>query len=204
MRDKSVSQRICAFSLLFFFSAFFSALFSTNSIASSFYRCESSDGKTSFSDKPCPTKSKTTDKGKLNSFRISGTASNKEFTDDKSAPNQQAVFIFRAKFSNILQSLTPLRMSITRYYMERGQWPNNLKDLGFKAKAMQSAHIASTRIKKNGRIVASLKPALGENKIIILSPKPAMNNTTIDWQCSSNFTSVLLGDAELCDSRKIF
>lgn len=90
--------------------------------------------------------------------------------------------------------------------MDRGQWPENLQALGFKPQSMQSEYIASTRIKKDGSIVALLKSALGENKLIVLSPKPAMGNTTLDWQCSSNFTVTLLGEsnAGLCDSREIF
>jgi len=191
-------QRIFLFSVLLFFNV--------QSIAASFYRCESSDGKTTFSDKPCPAKSKTTATGKLNSLRISGTTGTGKFTDDKAAPDKQSVFIFRAKFSNILQSLMPLRLSIARYYMDRGQWPKNLQALGLKQQAMQSALIASTRIKKQGKIVAALKPALGANKIIILEPKPAMDNTMLDWRCSSNFPPALLGEdgAELCDSREIY
>jgi len=193
--------------LLVFFSLFsVCVLFITDSVGASFYRCESSEGKTSFSDKPCPANSKTTVKGRLNSSRLSGSIGRKEFTDDKPLPGLQAVYIFRAKFSSILQSLAPLRISITRYYMDRGQWPENLQALGFKPQSMQSEYIASTRIKKDGSIVALLKSALGENKLIVLSPKPAMGNTTLDWQCSSNFTVTLLGEsnAGLCDSREIF
>jgi len=189
--------------ILIIFSA---PVFTTQGFAASFYQCKSPDGKTSFSDKPCPSKSTTTNTGKLNSSRLIGTTGEKEFSGKNAAPNQQSIFIFRAKFSKALQSLAPLRMSITRYYMDSGQWPKNLEVLGFRAKTMQSEFISSTRIKKNGKIVALLKPQLGEHKMIVLDPKPAMGNTSLDWQCSSNFPSALLGGREmgLCDSREIY
>lgn len=176
------------------------------SFGASFYKCETSTGKISFSDKPCPEKSKTTKKGNLNSFRISGTVGNNEFPDDKPSRDANSIFIFRAKFSAILGSLSPLRMSITQYYMKRGEWPENMEALGFERQAMQSMHIKSARIKKNGKIVAILNAKLGENKIIVLNPKPAMGATTIDWQCWSNYPRNLLGGGELeiCESREIF
>jgi len=159
-----------------------------------------------FSDKPCPEKSKTTKKGKLNSFRISGTVGNNEFPDDKPNRDANAALIFRSKFSTVLESLSPLRRSITQYYMERDQWPENMEALGFERQAMNSKHINNVKMKKNGSIVAVLNANLGENKIIILNPKPAMGNTTIDWQCWSNYPRSLLGGGELeiCESREIY
>lgn len=175
-------------------------------LGASFYKCENSDGKVTFSDKPCPTKSTTTQKGRLNSFRITGSVGKEAFPDDEPNRDDNSVFIFRAKFSSILQSLTPLRRSITQYYIERGQWPDNMEALGFEQQAMQSQQIDSVRIKKNGKIVAQLNARLGEHKMIILNPKPAMGATSIDWQCWSNFPRSLLGGGELemCGSREIF
>lgn len=180
--------------------------FPSLALGANFYKCESSDGKVGFSDKPCPTKSITTQKGKLNSFRITGSVGRNEFPDEEPDRDENAVFIFRAKFSSILQSLTPLRQSITQYYMERGQWPDNMEALGFEQQAMQSQQIDSVRIKKNGKIVAQLNANLGEHKMIILNPKPAMGATTVDWQCWSNYPRSLLGGGELeiCGSREIY
>lgn len=171
-----------------------------------FYKCESSSGKVTFSDKPCPKKSKTTKKGKLNSFRISGTVGNKEFPDDKPNRDANSIYIFRAKFSNIQASLMPLRMAITQFYMSRRQWPETMETLGFERQAMQSKQISGVRIKKNGKIVATLNARLGEHKFIILNPSPAMGATTIDWQCWSNFPRTMLGggELELCESREIY
>jgi hypothetical protein len=175
-------------------------------LGANFYKCETSDGEVTFSDKPCPTKSTTTQKGKLNSFRITGSVGKDEFPDDTPNRDENSVFIFRAKFSSILQSLTPLRRSIAQYFMERGQWPDDIKALGFDQQAMQSQQIDSVRIKKNGKIVALLNARLGEHKIIILNPKPTMGATSIDWQCWSNFPRSLLGGGELemCGSREIY
>lgn len=187
-------------SLLFLTAASFPLL------AANFYKCESSGGEITFSDKPCPKKSRTTDTGKLNSFRISGTVSDREFTDDSPEPDPQTALIFRSRFANILQSLTPLRNTITQYYMERGKWPEDMDSMGFDQQAMQSRDIDSVRIKKNGKIVAQLNQRHGQNKIIVLNAKPAMGNTTIDWQCWSNFPRSLLGSGELeiCGSRHIY
>lgn len=181
-------------------------LWSTQVFAANFYKCEDSSGQVTFSDKPCPTKSKTTAKGKLNSFRISGTVGNQEFKDDKPERDPNSVFIFRAKFTNILQSLTPLRLSITQYYMDRGNWPKNLEALGFESQSMQSRDIDNVRIKKNGKIVAMLNERHGENKFVVLIPKPALGATKLDWSCWSNFPRSLLGggELELCGSREIF
>ena len=126
--------------------------FSTHTMGANFYKCKTSDGQITFSDKPCPKKSQTTKKGKLNSFRISGTVGNEEYTDNKTDYDTNSIFIFRAKFTNILQSLSPLRMAITQHYMNRGKWPEDMESLGFERQAMHSKQINSVRIKKNGKI----------------------------------------------------
>ena len=181
-------------------------IFSPEILSANYYKCETDDGQIAFSDKPCPKKSKTTGKGKINSFRITGEIGNTEFAEDAAERDENSIFMFRAKFSNILQSLTPLRRTITQYYMERGKWPENMEALGFERQSMQSKHIDSVRIRKNGKIVAKLNSRLGENKIIVLNPKPAMGETTIDWQCWANFPRSLLGggELELCGSSDIF
>ena len=181
-------------------------LLTSNAVGANFYKCENTDGKITFSDKPCPTTSTLTKKGKLHSFRISGTIGKNEFTDDQPKRDNNSIFIFRAKFSEILQSLTPLRQSITQYYMDRRHWPENLKSLGFEQKTMRSKHIDLVKIMANGKIVATLNPGLGNDKYIILAPKPAMGDTIIDWQCWSNFPRLLLGysETEACESRQIF
>lgn len=175
-------------------------------MAANFYKCKSSSGDITFNDKPCPKESKTTDKGKLNSFRISGTVGSKEYTDNSPEPDTQTALIFRAKFTGILESLTPLKRTITQYYFERGKWPEDLEAMGFDNQSMQSKDIRDVRIKKNGKIVAMLKERHGKNKIIILNPKPAMGGTSLDWQCWSNFPRSLLGGGELeiCGSRHIY
>ncbi len=180
--------------------------FSAHAVGANFYKCKTSDGQVTFSDKPCQKKSQTTQKGKLNSFRITGTIGNKEFPDDKPDRDANSVFAFRAKFTNILHSLSPLRMSITQYYMEHGKWPENMEALGFDRQAMKSSQIDGVRIKKNGKITAVLNAKLGDNKVIVLNPKPAMGATQLDWQCWSNFPRALLGGGELeiCGSRYIF
>lgn len=175
-------------------------------MSANFYRCESSTGEVTFSDKPCPKESQTTDRGKLNSFRISGTVSREEFTDDSPERSPESILIFRSKFTNILQSLVPLRNTINQYYMDRGEWPENMKSLGFDQQAMNSRDIDSVRIRTNGKVVARLNSRHGDNKIIVLSPKPALSNTKLDWQCWSNFPRSLLGSGELeiCGSRHIY
>lgn len=179
---------------------------STSTTAASFYKCQTSSGEITFSDKPCPKKSKTTAKGKLNSFRITGTVGNEEYTDNSPEPDTTTALIFRAKFTSILESLSPLRRTITQYYFERGKWPENMEALGFEKQSMQSKDISNVRIKNNGKIVAILNHRHGENKIIVLNPKPAMGGTSLDWQCWSNFPRSLLGggELELCGSRHIF
>jgi hypothetical protein len=97
-------------------------------------------------------------------------------------------------------------MAITQYYMDRRKWPEDMESLGFERQAMHSKQIDSVRIKKNGKITAMLNAKLGENKIIVLNPKPAMGETQLEWQCWSNFPRALLGGGELeiCSSRNIF
>ena len=180
--------------------------FSSYASGANFYKCETSDGNITFSDKPCPKKAKTTGQGKLNSFRINGTVGSNEFAEDNPDRDPNSIFIFRAKFTNLLQSLTPLRMSIVTYYMERGKWPIEMEDLGFEPQSMQSRQIDNVKIKKNGKIVAMLNPRLGENKFIVLTPRPAMGGATVDWQCWANFPPSMLGGGELeiCGSREIY
>ncbi|MDX1813081.1 MAG: hypothetical protein R3240_14090, partial [Gammaproteobacteria bacterium] len=87
-----------------------------------------------------------------------------------------------------------------------GKWPEDMEALGFDQQSMTSNDIDNVKIKKNGKVVAMLNSRHGENKIIVLLPKPAMSNTKLDWQCWSNFPRSLLGGGELeiCGSRRIY
>jgi hypothetical protein len=175
------------------------------SLGTRLYKCATPGGSVSYSDKPCPRQAQTLKEEKLSSFRIGGHVGDTEFVDDNPTPDAPALFLFRSRFSNILNSLTPLRMLITQYYMERREWPKSLDDLGFEPQSMHSSQIEQVRIMKHGKIVAALKPRLGANKYLILNPRPALGETQIEWQCWSNFPRLLLGggEMELCTSRII-
>jgi len=115
--------------------------------------------------------------------------------------------VIRAELSNVLATLSPIKMRLIEYYAYAGKWPNSLADIDLKASEMTSSHIDKMTLSDIGGntrgIKAYLNPSFGENKRLILMPKSVMGGTSFEWQCFANFNkkSLVYGGQQLGESR---
>ena len=175
--------------------------------AATLYKCRAADGTISYRDSPCADRAATLATRKLKRTRIPDAVDDEEYLEPDAGPvDEQALYVFKAQFQQALSSLTPLRVASVEYFMNTGEWPKDFKAVGVDKKSMSSSFIDGVRIAPQGRIVAELnEQKFGQQKKIVLTPHQVMGGTTVEWQCSSNFTPRLLGSdaTRICQSRVI-
>lgn len=145
------------------------------------YKCKSPDGRIRYSDTGCP-------------------ATSDVLKKKKGAPERpatppiegSAIPLAAAKFSQALVSLAPVRMAISQFYADQGEWPKKMGDIGFKESEMNSRFVRAVSIVEKGGIKAELIREFGNYKIIYLSPKLVMGDTSVEWECQSNVDEKIL------------
>jgi hypothetical protein len=190
--------------LLLAFSLLVTPLF-----AGSIIKCEAEDGAVTYADSRCPAGHKQVSKKSYRQVQRSSQASVKnlekasEFPDSagfSTIPKQ----LFQARFIQALSALSALKYQLVEHRLYRGQWPKSIADLGLDPKQMNSSQIASTEVAEHGRLKASLRPDLGDNKVIWLYPREVMGGTQLEWTCYSNYPLSMLttpSGQRLCESR---
>jgi hypothetical protein len=184
-------------------------LFSLSLNAGSIIKCQAEDGSITFADTRCPAGHTLLSHKKFHTtyrqppVNIKNLEKMPEFpaTEKRSA---LAKNLFQAKFTQILSSISMIKISMSEYHFVNGSWPQNLQDLGFDASEMTSSLITQTQVMEQGRIRIKLAQDFGEDKQIWIYPKPVMDGTQIEWICYSNFPKAdlhMVSGATLCNSR---
>lgn len=132
-----------------------------------------------------------------------------EQISDKAFVDEGSPIVIRAELSNVLATLSPIKMRLIEYYTYAGKWPKSLADIDLKVSEMTSSHIdkiALSDISGNKRAIkAYLNQSFGEDKRLILMPKSVMGGTSFEWECFANFNkqSLSYGGQQLCESREV-
>lgn len=95
------------------------------------------------------------------------------------------------KKSNAAKALTmvnPLRIMITQYYAETGEWPPSFAAMNIDPKELREPKVISeVELRLGGvlhiRLAAS---AFGENEIMQLIPREAMGGSSMEWTCRTS------------------
>jgi len=108
------------------------------------YKCKNADGRIYYSDTGCPATSEVLKKKK----KSSENEPIDPFEDPKAkgAPKHTAtppiednkIPLAAAKFSQALISLAPVRVAVSQFYAQQGEWPRKMGDIGFNASEMNS------------------------------------------------------------------
>lgn len=104
-------------------------------------------------------------------------------------------YMLRAHFANALSTVSPFKAQVAMYTYESGSFPKNLQALGYQPSQMQdSDKIRDLKI-VDGVIKIKANKNLGDNALIILTPKFVLGGSSLEWRCTTN---VLLGEQSLC------
>ena len=176
------------------------------------YKCTNAQGDVAYQDSECQEGAV---EKKMHVAVPSASAESKpalgsdEQISDKAFVDEGNPIVIRAELSNVLATLSPIRMRLIEYYAYAGKWPNSLADIDLKASEMTSSHIDKITLSDIGGnkrgIKAYLNQSFGEDKRLILMPKSVMGGTSFEWQCFANFNkqSLSYGGQQLCESREL-
>lgn len=175
----------------------------------SIIKCRAADGSITFSDSRCPAGQQQVSKKTFQQRRVQKTTTLKNLESASEYPAEEAGgllsnMVFQSRFAQVLSVSSVLKLSMTEYYIYRGQWPDSLEDLKLDPSSMTSSQITATEISGQGRIRLQLNSEFGENKEVWLYPREVMGGMQIEWACYSNFPAKMLTNAggfELCQSR---
>ena len=93
-----------------------------------------------------------------------------------------------ATITNIFHSIMPIKVSVMEYFVDRGEFPIQLEDMGMNSAEMKTKDIQNIRIGEQGRIIIQFSEALGEDVYMILTPKNVMGGFGgMEWTCKSNY-----------------
>ena len=103
-------------------------------------------------------------------------------------------FLIRAKFTQALVSVTPIKLYITEFIMSTGHYPETFRSLGLNPGSLETgAYIQTAQLLKQGTIRIDLSVNdFGKNKFFTLTPKEIMGGTNIQWSCASNLERRLI------------
>lgn len=171
--------------------------------AAKLFKCVDASGRTQYQQVPCEGEQQQNRVKVYTGPRDPGEMSWKpyEATDDEPAvvdPRR-----FTARFFSAISSLGPVKVALAQYYHERGSWPRTLREVGYEPREMNSALVDKVVIGSEGAIVAQLGAEFGQDKTLVLRPKPVMGGTSIEWQCHANFPAqaMMMAGEHFCRSR---
>lgn len=104
-------------------------------------------------------------------------------------------YILKAHLSQALVDMSQVKMMLANYYIERGELPYSLSDMGLSNEVFDnSKSISEISIQSDGAIIAELRDIFGSNKVLQLTPdiQGITNFRGLTWQCSSNLTKDML------------
>ena len=91
-----------------------------------------------------------------------------------------------SKFTAIISTMSLLKPQVTMAYMEKGQWPARLDDIGLKDDDLLGEKFIDRIVLKDGVIFADIASEFGQDATVSLRPKESMGGATIKWICQTN------------------
>ena len=158
------------------------------SYAAKLYQCQNGDGETTFRDTPCEAQEDTLRTREMRPRESEQSSAIAEPNGPRVAGSQLQI----ANLTQALSSLTPIKMTVTEYYLVNGSWPASLKELGFDPRSMHNRQIRQVDILPGGKIRATLDPLFGARKHLTLHPQEAMGGTQLEWSCEVNLPAPTL------------
>lgn len=105
----------------------------------------------------------------------------------------------KAKLAQVMSLVNPARYSIVTYYADVGKWPSTLADIDLSSSDFtQKDLVESAELRLGGVLHLRLaRSTFGENEVLQLIPKTAMNGQSIEWECRTSLDkSLWVGDCQ--------
>ena len=105
-----------------------------------------------------------------------------------------SIYRVKAQLANLLATISPIKIMLIEYYMNEGQYPKTLNDIGLERSEMKAAKgINDLILTEDGSILVKLDKSLGESHIMMLSPKFVMGGMKVEWQCKVSLATYIPG-----------
>lgn len=97
-------------------------------------------------------------------------------------------FEIKAKFSQVLAEIAPIKVAAHEFHMTEGCYPESFHELGINERLFDTGElIQAIKLLKTGSIGVDMAPDIfGEKKFVTLIPKAFMGGMNIKWMCTSN------------------
>ncbi len=102
------------------------------------------------------------------------------------------IFHKKAMLGSAMADVTTVKIMVSMYLFENGEFPGSIGDLGLDPESMMSSNVSGLKIEENGSILAQLPEKLGDNKEFKLIPKLVMSGQNVEWSCYSNLPAYVL------------
>ncbi len=115
-------------------------------------------------------------------------------SDDQETLADFSHFKRKAILANVLTSIAPLKVMLAEYYVDRGEYPKTLNEIGLSRNKIKSGKgINDLILAEKGSIVVKVDGLAGDNLMIMLFPKMTMGGMGFEWGCKTNFSGYLSG-----------
>ncbi|MHA7880423.1 MAG: hypothetical protein ACX931_11550 [Saccharospirillum sp.] len=108
-------------------------------------------------------------------------------TPSDSAAQSMAELARTTDFFQAYSVLTPLRLAVIEYHATKGQYPDHLSQLDYRAEQLlDNDALRALRLSTGGVIVALATTQLGEDATLRLQPVAGNDNLNYEWRCTTN------------------
>ncbi|NNF61790.1 MAG: hypothetical protein HKN06_10755, partial [Gammaproteobacteria bacterium] len=100
---------------------------------------------------------------------------------------EQHRYITTARFAAAYTTVHQLRMFLTQYRMEQGNYPQDFSDLRIDPDELSDGeHVTAVTLQPGGVLVAHLEPThFGDDAVFRLTPRDVMAGTRTRWDCTT-------------------
>lgn len=100
-------------------------------------------------------------------------------------------FARAARLAQVVQTLTPLRITLMEHFQYNGEWPASIEDLGLDPNRLHARGIEKVELLPGGGIRAHLSAEFGAGRTLDLIPAEEMDGLSMRWNCRTNLPGEL-------------
>jgi len=115
---------------------------------------------------------------------------------------EMKLFKQKATIANAFGRISIIKTHLLSYYMDEGQFPQSLDQIGISSDFKNSKDIDQIVLRNKGSILIKFKESVANNLILKITPIETGN--WIEWNCETNFIGHLSGCDKVPLSQELF